>query len=135
MLSLVLAAFHSYFLMLTITNLAEPFNNPARFEAIQVNKTPCSIHWLPDLLRFNLLSCDFLILRFNSSSLSLVAIIFIHSRPIVKRDSRLYLLIMLEVTFSTMAWKTFPITARIFNEGWVFSFAVTDAVDYNRWGI
>ena len=37
-------------LTLVICNLVEPFNSSARLEAIQVNKTPCSIHWLLDLL-------------------------------------------------------------------------------------
>jgi len=50
LLSLALTTSLLYSLMLTIADLNEPFNSLARLEAIQINKTPCSVHWLPDLL-------------------------------------------------------------------------------------
>jgi len=74
LLSLVLTTSLLYPLMLTIANFNEPFNSLARLEAIQINKTPCSVHWLPDLLRPNILIDDISIPRFNSGLFSLVAL-------------------------------------------------------------
>ena len=69
MLSSALVSFLPCFLVLIMTNLAELFNSPAKFKAIQINKTSCSVH------------CK---------------LIFIHSGVIVKGDSKLYLFTMVE---------------------------------------
>jgi len=43
--------FLAYLLLtLVVCNLVEPFNNSAGLKAVQVNKTPCSVQWLLDLL-------------------------------------------------------------------------------------
>ena len=54
--SLTLTSFSSYLLMLIVCNLAEPFNGSTGLEAIQVDKTPRSVHCYPTFSGSTLLS-------------------------------------------------------------------------------